>query len=97
MTEKARKALEKSIRHWERLLLNRDTVMGPDSCALCKEYNHDPKPCHGCPVMAKTGEQYCVGTPYKNAAAGFNTDVGVTSQTKAGQIWAELRFLRSLL
>jgi hypothetical protein len=66
---KTRTALDKSIKHWERIRDGVDKCIGSDYCALCElflywdGFNH-PGQCEGCPVREDTGRQYCYGSPY---------------------------------
>ena len=80
MDTKTKKALKKSIAHWQRLeacTSMRD--IGKEgihclSCALCAmyyraawgDYGYPPdiSDCTGCPVAEKTGRSYCKGSPY---------------------------------
>ncbi len=87
--------------------------LGTESCALCGLFNVEQggrARCDGCPVRAKTTEQYCYGSPYmkltelkgiasyKAAESDGELTVTVTDfpELKA-PIRAELRFLKSLL
>ncbi len=70
MTACTIKALRASIAHWRRLASGRRKKgEEPDagSCALCHEFNR-LEGCHGCPIREKTGENYCKGSPYNEAA-----------------------------
>lgn len=94
MKENALRALKASIRHWERVLLGKDVLIGPSTCALCKEfYSAD---CAGCPVKEKTGHQYCSGTPYYKASAAFCQFEPMSFKALV-PVYRELMFLRSLL
>jgi len=94
-------ALEKSIAHWERNAAAQtieNIKLGTDHCALCHAYlNND---CQGCPVNARTGQMYCVGSPYNAATmASERLEDNPTPETweayrRAAQ--AELDFLKSL-
>lgn len=94
-------ALGLSIAHWERNAAAQtlaDIKLGTDHCALCRAYyNHD---CQGCPVNTRTGQMYCVGSPYNAAqmAAELLED-NPTPETwedyrRAAE--AEVEFLKSL-
>lgn len=88
------RALRASIRKWEFITALLEKAprrqiadRGTDTCALCQlYYNHDRfvDHCDGCPVMEKTGQRYCDGTPY-----------GSEKGLKRAQ--GEVEFLRSLL
>lgn len=54
-------ALEDSIAHWERNAAAKTIKMGTDHCALCHVYYNNG------PVNARTGQMYCVGSPYSAA------------------------------
>lgn len=63
------KHLEASIKHWERVVEDPDEPVGRTHCALCMEYNNnslgDVKyDCIECPVMIRTGSQFCFDTPW---------------------------------
>lgn len=99
--ENKMQALEKSIAHWEanaRATTLGDIKLGTDHCALCHAYYSND--CQGCPVNARTGQAYCVGSPYNavhHAAERFEDNP--TPETwgayrRAAQ--AELDFLKSL-
>jgi len=97
MTETAETALRASIKHWERLLLGHDTLMGPGACPLCQEFKTVDEECDGCPVYEHTGKPYCMGTPYDNAADHHKQGRSVRTARGLVAIWKELQFLRSLL
>ena len=72
--------LDKSIEHWERILelVKNEDVPGlkeegwsGNSCACCEEFIHAKgsqfEDCDGCPIMAYTGEQDCIDTPWWQA------------------------------
>jgi hypothetical protein len=91
-------ALQKSIRHWERLLLGVDKKMGPGSCALCQKFYKGISfnPCRGCPVREAVGFGGCASTPYAAAAAPFRHGYSAGREAIL-PIWDELQFLRGLL
>lgn len=66
---RAVRALTESIAHWERL---RDGTQGPNeytdsgSCACCVQWPETE--CGGCPIRERTGEGFCLSTPYHDAA-----------------------------
>ena len=69
----ASEALESSILHWqENVAAERpgDVNLGPDDCALCKEYHASG--CGGCPVAVKVNNILCRQTPYKMADLAFD-------------------------
>ena len=94
MNAKVRKALESSIRHWERNVTGRTHTIGPEHCALCRLFYYK-KACVGCPVRARTGKSHCSDSPY--AAAGkAHAKFGGDSIQFRGKALEELRFLESL-
>ncbi len=72
MTPETKKALLASIEHWEANLAAEtpdEVWLGPRNCDLCRMF-HDGW-CSGCPVMAATGCDGCVDTPYEDAWFAF--------------------------
>lgn len=66
MTPEVRKALEGSIRKWQRIVGGTGSDLGPNNCDLCKMfYTGGAQTCVGCPVREKTGHWGCIGTPYE--------------------------------
>lgn len=58
-------ALEASILQWqENVKAERscDVLIGEKDCAICAEFYS--LECEGCPVYLRTGEGFCVGSPY---------------------------------
>lgn len=91
------KALEDSIKHWERLASGKrrfGEFAGSDSCALCKKFLYPTTFCNGCPVAKKTGKPNCLGTPYGECAK--NIDLGYDSPQFKTAAKKMLKFLRSL-
>lgn len=101
----ANEALKASIEKWERnVAQNRteDLQFGTQSCPLCQEFNDPeglaPDDCNGCPVYARTGKQYCEGTPYDSV---IDYRKGGYRETEVSEglrlvMQLELEFLRSL-
>lgn len=96
MDKRTAEALEKSIKHW-RSHTKVKSLRGLDvyntGCALCSMFfdNH----CRGCPVSARSGYRYCIGTPYisaRNAFEGGNGNLVVFVEKAK----TELDFLISL-
>jgi hypothetical protein len=95
------KALQGSIKHWQRNVKaakeNRTIDLSPASCPLCILFNNH---CNSCPIKEKTNLCYCIGTPYK-AIDELWPDRRICRKklypklVKACQ--AELDFLKSLL
>ena len=84
--------LEGSIVKWEGIVDGTVENDGPRNCPLCQKFAHAGMPlgerCNGCPVMERTGQRGCNGSPYVYYIAGQ------PSATKAAQ--EELDFLKSL-
>lgn len=69
-----REALEGSIMKWQRIVAGGTNGCASD-CALCRLFNPYQKylplkesiaqGCLGCPVMARTGQSFCKGSPYE--------------------------------
>lgn len=98
MTPATRKALEGSIRKWERIVIGTGKDLGHRNCALCKMFfdaDDDETSCKGCPVMTKTGHSHCNGTAYRTYTAERSAH-GEDSIEARKQAFKELRFLESL-
>ena len=69
MTTKQRKALKKSIQHWQRMRdeINCGEWPVADDCPCCAIWYYAGQ-CQGCPISEFTGEDGCLGTPYAAAA-----------------------------
>jgi len=92
MNRKTRKALEKSIEHWEIDVLKNNVFPEAKNCPLCTLfYGKIGKSCKGCPVSEKTGLPYCINTPYQNLVY----PLPILEQTDT--IMQEIAFLESLL
>ncbi len=78
MTNK--QARRKCVNHWKRMLKltvedirNEKEAPIAENCAFCNLYfDLGVDGCTGCPVMKKTGEQYCDNTPYGKASSIYN-------------------------
>lgn len=105
MNPKTREALEASIAHWEeneRAEAPPDATLGADFCALCDEFQKNPKEggeCFGCPVFEKTKAHRCQQTPYRKAAFAWKDwECGLgTRDAFRAACRAEIAFLKSLL
>ncbi len=99
MNRKTLKALKGSIEHWERLASGQrkeNENIGVSDCPLCVEFYQ--KDCIGCPVMAKTGEECCDSTPFKDAWRAHRFELnGFDSLKFKNAAKKELAFLKSLL
>ena len=97
MDKTTRKALEGSIRKWERIVAGTGIDKGYDNCPLCHLFFKPPSDiplCNGCPVSEKTGWSSCGGTPYSAYTNAALRDLESPEAKAAAQ--AELDFLRSL-
>ena len=78
MNEKTRKALEASIKHWEKNVSAKtpdDVKVNSKDCALCQLFiglDGSKQWCTGCPVYNYTGEIEYNGTPYNIARDGLD-------------------------
>ena len=79
------KALEGSIRKWQKIVKGTGVDQGETNCPLCKLFNKRPLWCRGCPVMEKTSVAGCLGTSYHDflGAATIRTDKDNFSQRAA--------------
>jgi len=89
--------LEISIDKWQDIVDGEGGEEGPRNCALCETYkdveksgNNMPNDCVECPVYKKTGEKYCVDTPYTEYDNCYDED------EEAEYAQEELDFLISL-
>lgn len=88
--------LKQAIAKWETILEKlklKYTIenFGRKSCACCTIYHADD--CIGCPIMKKSGLQWCKGTPFDNLSGIFEiapTYTNIYTATK------EVEFLKSL-
>jgi hypothetical protein len=86
MDEKTLTALKESIAKWEeRAAGDHHGKLGLSNCPLCELFHPNCK--SGCPVAQKTGDYYCIGSPYHTYNCD-RTDLNAR---------AELDFLKSLL
>lgn len=103
MDEKTAEALERSIRKWEAIANGTGEDNLNQNCALCRafQYVNGEADCAGCPVMARTGLQFCTGSPWQSWAEAqerYNSRIpwrANTAELKA-LAQAELDFLKSL-
>ena len=101
MTKRQSKALETSIRHWERIEAGKDSEGGGNNCALCKNYGRNE--CKTCPVTDKDPRRGgCSNTPYYAWRSHHDIIDHVYSDRKVRcpecvvLAHAEVEFLRSL-
>ena len=99
MTKQNITAVKASIKHWERMRDNKpqNGEMPTDEyCPLCLLYFDEE--CEGCPIMSKTDDGRCRGTPYRDAYDAWQDNDGTFSspafKTAAQK---EIDFLKSLL
>jgi len=95
-------ALNKSIKHWERLSKAKSLEevdvkigVGPSECALCTLYFSR---CLGCPIEGDTGKIFCHDTPYDRIEEYLDT---VSTEGFDLSRWeplakAELEYLKTL-
>lgn len=120
MEPKTLEALRESIAHHQNnKAVPHQRTMGASSCALCGLFRYQGPivegqiyrrnsnaDCGGCPVREKTGEQYCIGTPWgeveytesKMAEEGndYDEDCPFRNDFQLAE-GAEIAFLKSLL
>lgn len=96
MSIKARRALEMSIAHWERVMDDpRCTPTGLRYCKLCYVYKSGQNyECYGCPVFTHTDKICCKGTPFHKFTAAVRSKEGIKLLRKLAD--DELQFLISL-
>ena len=99
MDTKTEEALNKDIKKWKGIAYHHESDYGRLNCNLCHEF-HDLR-CGGCPVMKRTGQMTCKGSPYvewlkvaKRDSFGGNTVVSEKAKAAAIAQWI---FLKSLL
>jgi hypothetical protein len=102
MDKKTLKALQGSIKKWEKIVEGKGSDKGYENCPLCKLFGDNR--CVECPVAIKMGIENCFDTPY---------DSWTNHQDEKHDIWnspykiecskckkiaeKELKFLKSLL
>lgn len=93
------RALRASIAKWDKIAEGKGGSRGEKNCALCKLYWRDD--CERCPVMLRTGKEFCQGTPYEGFGklAAYHLTQGEIARTPEAKARAkeEADFLRSLL
>lgn len=63
--ENGESPLELSIEKWRDIIDGTGKDLSDQNCALCEKNSFPHKSnCDGCPVKEKTGENWCLGTPY---------------------------------
>ena len=67
MNKKTKKALEGSIKKWEKIVSGKGGDDGTDNCPLCLLFYYDS--CVGCPVSKSTGIRGCIDSPYNKFTA----------------------------
>ncbi|MCK9597553.1 MAG: hypothetical protein M0R06_00855 [Sphaerochaeta sp.] len=89
MDDATAKALEGSIRKWERIRDGTGKDMGVANCPLCQMFylNHE---CVGCPVFERTGRRLCAETPYEDFYDNAPEEVRIAGAER------EIEFLKSL-
>lgn len=87
------KALQGSIAKWEAIVAGTGEDDGAVNCPLCHLFGDT---CQGCPVMQKTGQFNCGGSPYYKYAGAIHA-YGTHSSEAIAAAQSELDFLRGLL
>lgn len=96
-------ALEESIKVWKSKLDQQDPnniKMGVFYCPLCVQFHggskvDDVDHCRGCPVLKKTGKQYCNGTPFVVAHDAWYQWRWVYNGTKHNKLFDAATIARS--
>ena len=102
MTTKTLKALNGTIKKWEKIVAGTGADEGSTNCPLCKFFVDLPF-CYGCPIADFTKESGCFNTPWsKWLSHQYNrhdakTELRVHCPTCRELAEEELRFLKSLL
>jgi hypothetical protein len=63
------KALEKSIEHWEKIVIG-ESYSTTDNCSLCNLFFIND--CEGCPIKEKTGQAQCDDSPFREFIKHIN-------------------------
>lgn len=96
MDPKTKKALELSIKKWEKIAKTGNIdKLGPEDCPLCRLFWKES--CTDCPVARFTDKRYCDGTPYdffQHVQPDSLTSETVKEIKKHAQL--EVDFLKSL-
>ena len=90
-----RTALEGSIAKWQRIVEGTGRDHGAQNCPLCQLFYYKFNPCIGCPVMDRTGQSMCLGSPY--AEWVFARHAHSDNHVKTAIARKELAFLKGLL
>lgn len=101
-------ALRGSIAKWEGIVAGTMKDECSSNCPLCQKFNFSENPgmlrkdsCRGCPVMARTGHQFCDDSPYERyadmAEAIEDGDEDYSEEEMRRVAQEELDFLKSLL
>ncbi|VVB51744.1 Uncharacterised protein [uncultured archaeon] len=93
--------LELEIEHWTLIGLGKDQNHDELNSPLCAIYhnkvpvdaNYRKNACVGCPVFAKTGKQFCEGTPYEKY---IDIEIFGTDEEKTKYVNEEIEFLKGL-
>ena len=99
MTPKIHEALLASIAYWKENLAAglHEAEIGGKDCPLCNATRPSPASginCSKCPVMQKTGEQDCEGSPWRDVSNAFWAADEVAFREAAQR---EITLLESLL
>ena len=98
MNKRTLKALEGSIKKWEKIVDGTGYDRGGENCPLCKLFLHSGTfDCGGCPVYQKTRKMGCDGTPYLDFVRfRITPPSNVTTQGSITAAKHMLQFFRSL-
>lgn len=100
MDKDTHQALLDSVEKWRQIERGEMVDLGRKNCMLCQLFLVRNEDCTGCPVMQKTGEESCRGTPYDQWCKehGYEEVGSVADTPKLVRLArAERRFLESLL
>lgn len=73
MDESTKIALRRAVAHWQdnsEAHTPREAHISGSDCALCDMFRDNR--CESCPVAVKTGQRYCGGSPYEDAATAMD-------------------------
>ena len=90
-----RTALEGSIAKWQSIVEGTGKDNGAQNCPLCQLFYYKLDTCKGCPVMDRTGQTTCLGSPYAEWA--FARKNHSDNHVRTAIARKELAFLKGLL
>lgn len=101
MNKTQTKALEGSIRKWEKIVAGTGVDAAHRNCPCCKKFDVDGH-CTGCPIKEETNMPGCAGTPWEE----WHWHQYTKHDDKPSRVWCltcsrlakkELAFLKKLL